>query len=270
MTSCVCSPGWRKAGPTDTIEFLEGVCAQYECQSDAVCESTTGVSGAQCVVPGWNCLCPFRYSLQSSFLGFETFKNTDGSGYGGRCMGLLYWISGRARPSTSTAPVVTYSVPRVVPSCSSGGCPAPFAGQPRCPFYRLSSDVRDAPRRTDDAQTPLPSAKAEHRRVWPSSRLDQDDMRTAGAQERCPNSARSVPCPYPPATQRAIHTQGAAQSSGRAFRQVRTSAHLHSRPRSKMALAVGTSAPQKLLARREHGSAAPSRGERRACLGIYM
>lgn len=95
VDSCRCDSGWRQAGLTDTIEFLEGACTQYQCVSDERCEQTTGVAGAKCVVPGWNCLCPFEYSLKSSLLGYDTYSDVGGGGTGGRCMGLLYWISVR-------------------------------------------------------------------------------------------------------------------------------------------------------------------------------
>ena len=93
--SCACHPAWRVAGPTDAIEFLEGKCTQYECVSSEMCRHATGVAEAECVVPGWNCLCPLRYAIMGSFLGYDTNTDQDGRGYGGRCMGLLYWISVR-------------------------------------------------------------------------------------------------------------------------------------------------------------------------------
>ena len=93
--SCVCHPDWRVAGPTDTVEFLEGKCTQYECVSSEFCRHATGVAEAECVVPGWNCLCPLRYAIRGSLLGYDTDTDQDGRGHGGRCMGLLYWISVR-------------------------------------------------------------------------------------------------------------------------------------------------------------------------------
>ena len=93
MESCKCHSGWRQAGATDTLEFLKGTCSQYECTSDERCEQTTGVAGAVCLMEGWNCLCPFDYSLKSKLLGYDTYFDVGGEGTGGRCMGLLYWIS---------------------------------------------------------------------------------------------------------------------------------------------------------------------------------
>jgi hypothetical protein len=94
QSSCVCDEGWRMAGITDTIHFLEGECTQYECTSDEKCKEATGAPEATCPVPGWNCECPFSYALMSSLMGYETYSNgNSGIGAGGRCMGILYYLS---------------------------------------------------------------------------------------------------------------------------------------------------------------------------------
>lgn len=81
--TCQCDEGWSMAGITDTIHFLQGTCSQYRCSSDEKCYKDTGLSDASCVVPGWNCLCPFKYALQSSLMGYETFHDVYGEGTGG-------------------------------------------------------------------------------------------------------------------------------------------------------------------------------------------
>merc|ERR1719188_396472 len=35
---CICDKGWVKAGVTDTVDFLQGVCEQFQCQSDSQCQ----------------------------------------------------------------------------------------------------------------------------------------------------------------------------------------------------------------------------------------
>lgn len=83
---CVCDEGWRTAGPTDTIHFLEGTCDQYMCRSDEVCDNLLGFKNgtAQCMVPGWNCYCGWKIGF-SHPRGFQTKK--------AKCMGILYTFS---------------------------------------------------------------------------------------------------------------------------------------------------------------------------------
>ena len=85
------------------VEMLEGVCSQYECVDDATCRHATGVAEATCVVPGWNCLCPFSYSLKSNMEGYDTYHDVDGKGSGGRCMGILFFLSVRGSTASASA-----------------------------------------------------------------------------------------------------------------------------------------------------------------------
>ena len=92
--NCTCDEGWRTAELTDTIHFLRGVCSQYECISDERCKIATGVPEATCPIPSWNCKCTFAHALEASFMGYETYTDgNSGQGTGGRCMGLLYYLS---------------------------------------------------------------------------------------------------------------------------------------------------------------------------------
>ena len=99
-TRCDCDAGWAGAGPSDTLAFLRGACTQYMCSSAERCREATGVKVATCPVADWNCLCPFEYSLRSSLQGYETKRDANGSGHGGRCMGVLYWTSVQGSAAT--------------------------------------------------------------------------------------------------------------------------------------------------------------------------
>lgn len=91
---CVCSPGWRIAGPTDTFAFLQGRCSQSECQSDSQCTSDLQQGDSQilahgesasCMYPGWNCYCGWSYAFADSGTGAENGR--------AKCMGLPYTLS---------------------------------------------------------------------------------------------------------------------------------------------------------------------------------
>lgn len=93
-TGCVCDEGWKIAGLTDTINNLMGICTQYECTTDERCVAATGVAKASCPIVGWNCECPLSYALKSWMMGYETYSDgNSGVGTGGRCMGILYYLS---------------------------------------------------------------------------------------------------------------------------------------------------------------------------------
>mmetsp|Transcript_3444 Transcript_3444/g.8077 ORF Transcript_3444/g.8077 Transcript_3444/m.8077 type:complete len:545 (+) Transcript_3444:51-1685(+) len=77
--ACDCHEGWSTAGITDTVDWLEGVCEQYHCDSDSVCQSILDIPDATCPVPGWNCYCGWARA------GFENSK--------GECMGFMYTFS---------------------------------------------------------------------------------------------------------------------------------------------------------------------------------
>lgn len=86
---CVCHKGWAKAGITDTFNFVGGVCSQFNCESDAMCESHLGIEGATCPVKGWDCYCGWEYAVAQLGHGFESKK---GAG-GGACMGVMFTFS---------------------------------------------------------------------------------------------------------------------------------------------------------------------------------
>lgn len=87
--SCDCFEGWSSAGITDTLDFLEGVCEQYHCQSDEICQKVLGIPYATCPVKNWNCYCGWSWSLKNFGHGWETPHKHGG----GECMGLMYTIS---------------------------------------------------------------------------------------------------------------------------------------------------------------------------------
>jgi hypothetical protein len=76
---CSCDPGWKTAGITDTIAYIEGRCSQYGCSSDGVCQSRLGLPGASCPIHGWNCYC-----------GMGHFGYDHGDA---RCMSFMYALS---------------------------------------------------------------------------------------------------------------------------------------------------------------------------------
>ena len=77
--TCTCDPHWKTAGFTDTVDWIDGSCSQYQCNSTATCRTMTGFSGASCPIKGWNCYCGFGH------LGYQT----DRVG----CMSFLYAFS---------------------------------------------------------------------------------------------------------------------------------------------------------------------------------
>ena len=104
--SCSCDPHWHTAGITDTIDFLEGVCEQYQCVNAETCkENLRGyvdlddLADVQCPVPQWNCYCGWKYAFMSGWHGFETPRlATNSSGAvtnitGAECMGVMYTFS---------------------------------------------------------------------------------------------------------------------------------------------------------------------------------
>lgn len=54
---CRCDPEWFTASVVDTVAYLEGACRQYRCQSDLVCQTSLGLSGARCHPSNTNCYC---------------------------------------------------------------------------------------------------------------------------------------------------------------------------------------------------------------------
>ena len=77
---CICKTGWKTPGITDTINWFEGTCSQFECQSDHQCESLLpNIKNPTCPIRGWNCDCGF-YHL--SYI-------NDKAG----CMGFMYVLS---------------------------------------------------------------------------------------------------------------------------------------------------------------------------------
>ncbi|CAJ1347062.1 unnamed protein product, partial [Effrenium voratum] len=82
LKNCLCDEGWKSAGITDTLHFMQGTCSQYGCVSDMECERRLDISGASCMVPGWNCYCGWQYAFHKSLTGYET--NTTESA---KCMG---------------------------------------------------------------------------------------------------------------------------------------------------------------------------------------
>jgi hypothetical protein len=77
---CVCYPGWKTSGITDTINWLEGDCSQFECQSDIQCQRLLpNVNHPTCPIKGWNCDCGF-FHLK--------YRNNNAG-----CMGFMYVLS---------------------------------------------------------------------------------------------------------------------------------------------------------------------------------
>lgn len=89
--SCTCDPGWGRAGVTDTLHALQGVCSQYQCTSAETCAQVLGIPGASCPVRSWNCYCGWRYAFSSLGTGYETDSEENTSG--GKCMGVMYTFS---------------------------------------------------------------------------------------------------------------------------------------------------------------------------------
>jgi len=85
---CDCFKGWGTAHITDTVDFFEGICEQYHCESDAKCEEVLKIPGATCPVKGWNCYCGWSYAFMFEGHGYE--DTHDG---GGECMGVMYTFS---------------------------------------------------------------------------------------------------------------------------------------------------------------------------------
>ena len=79
--TCECDPHYKEAGITNTIQWLEGKCSQYQCESSALCQELTNYPDASCPVKGWNCYC----GLNPSHVG-RNFKNAT-------CMSGVYAYS---------------------------------------------------------------------------------------------------------------------------------------------------------------------------------
>lgn len=86
---CNCLPTWGRAHITDTVHFFEGVCDQYQCQSDATCQQTLNIPAATCPVKGWNCYCGWYYAIFNFWHGYATTQPQGG----GACMGVMYTFS---------------------------------------------------------------------------------------------------------------------------------------------------------------------------------
>lgn len=87
--NCQCFDHWATAGITDTVDFLEGVCEQYRCQSDQECQRILNIGYATCPIKGWNCYCGWEWAVKFGGHGWETPRK-DG---GGECMGVMYTFS---------------------------------------------------------------------------------------------------------------------------------------------------------------------------------
>lgn len=87
--SCDCFDHWATAGITDTVDFLEGVCEQYRCESDNECQNILGIDYATCPIKGWNCYCGWEWAVKFGGHGWET-PQRDG---GAECMGVMYTFS---------------------------------------------------------------------------------------------------------------------------------------------------------------------------------
>jgi len=85
---CKCYDDWATAGITDTLNFLEGVCSQFECRTDQHCQQVLGFSDATCPVRGWNCFCGLGKAFEKLGHGYES---TDRGG--AECMGVMYYFS---------------------------------------------------------------------------------------------------------------------------------------------------------------------------------
>lgn len=83
--NCICDDGWKTAGITDTLHFLQGTCSQYSCTSDEECVKLLNISEASCMLPGWNCYCGWGYAVKHGLTGYET----DSAKY----MGVVYTFS---------------------------------------------------------------------------------------------------------------------------------------------------------------------------------
>lgn len=64
--ACVCDDGWRPAGPTDTLNYLKGVCTQFACSSSRQCRERLGLPGASCPVQGWDCYCGWAFAFRGT------------------------------------------------------------------------------------------------------------------------------------------------------------------------------------------------------------
>lgn len=83
--NCICDDGWKTAGITDTLHFLQGTCSQYSCTSDEECVKLLNISEASCMLPGWNCYCGWGYAVKHGLTGYETDS--------AKCMGVVYTFS---------------------------------------------------------------------------------------------------------------------------------------------------------------------------------
>ena len=60
--SCVCNSGWKTAGFTDTINWLDGKCSQFSCENSKQCQELTGFTYAKCPVKHWDCYCGLHHA----------------------------------------------------------------------------------------------------------------------------------------------------------------------------------------------------------------
>jgi len=77
---CQCLKNWRMSGITDTINWLEHKCEQFQCETDNQCQ-TLLFADASCPVPGWNCDCGWAHAT-----GFEGGVEKNNA----KCMGIIY------------------------------------------------------------------------------------------------------------------------------------------------------------------------------------
>lgn len=87
---CKCDTGWGTAGITDTVDFVEGVCEQYHCVSDEVCQERLKIPSSTCPIKGWNCYCGWEWAVKNKWHGWETPTSDEG---GAECMGVMYTFS---------------------------------------------------------------------------------------------------------------------------------------------------------------------------------
>lgn len=90
--TCNCWKHWKTAGITDTIDFIEGSCEQFQCESNEHCQEKLGLDHAECPVEGWNCYCGWEYAFKDGWHGWDPRK--DGlDNLDGECMGVMYTFS---------------------------------------------------------------------------------------------------------------------------------------------------------------------------------
>ena len=60
--SCVCNSGWKTAGFTDTINWIDGTCNQFTCENSKQCQELTGFKNAKCPIKHWDCYCGMHHA----------------------------------------------------------------------------------------------------------------------------------------------------------------------------------------------------------------